>query len=32
MATATVSRGDTVYLTFEDDDAYLYDETGELVG
>ncbi|NGM67468.1 ABC transporter ATP-binding protein [Natronolimnobius sp. AArcel1] len=32
MASATVSRGDRVYLTFEDDDAYLYDETGELVG
>ncbi|ELY69403.1 ABC transporter ATP-binding protein [Natronobacterium gregoryi] len=30
--TATVDRGDTVYLTFADEDAYLYDDNGELVG
>ena len=27
----TVSRGDRVYLTFDDDDAYVYDTNGELV-
>ncbi|SDR30855.1 ABC transporter ATP-binding protein [Natronobacterium texcoconense] len=28
---AAVGRGDRVYLTFDDSDAYLYDEDGELV-
>ncbi|GAB7018700.1 ABC transporter ATP-binding protein [Halostagnicola bangensis] len=28
----TVSTDDRVYLTFDDDDAYLYDDNGELVG
>ena len=27
----TVSRDERVYLTFDDDDAYLYDDNGELV-
>ena len=27
----SVERGDTVYLTFEDSDAYVYDDGGELV-
>lgn len=29
--TATAGRGDAVYLTFDDGDAYLYDDAGELV-
>ncbi len=29
--TTTVARGDRVYLTFDDRDAYLYDEDGELL-
>ncbi|ELY90314.1 ABC transporter [Natrialba hulunbeirensis JCM 10989] len=31
LADGTVSRDERVYLTFDDDDAYLYDENGELV-
>ncbi len=29
--TTTVERGDEVYLSFDDDDVYLYDEGGELL-
>ncbi|ELZ06293.1 ABC transporter [Natrialba chahannaoensis JCM 10990] len=32
LADGTVSRDERVYLTFDNDDAYLYDENGELVG
>ncbi|OIB57749.1 ABC transporter ATP-binding protein [Natrialba sp. SSL1] len=32
LADGTVSRDERVYLTFDDEDAYLYDENGELVG
>jgi multiple sugar transport system ATP-binding protein len=31
VPTTGVERGDRVYLTFENDDAYLYDERGELL-
>ncbi|MFP8958229.1 ABC transporter ATP-binding protein [Natrialbaceae archaeon A-CW3] len=31
VADRTVSRGDQVYLTFDDEDAYVYDTSGELV-
>ncbi|MCU4741107.1 ABC transporter ATP-binding protein [Natronoglomus mannanivorans] len=31
MSDGLVSRGDRIYLTFDDDDAYLYDDNGELV-
>ena len=31
VPTTDVDRGDRVYLTFDTDDAYLYDERGELV-
>ncbi|MFC4436432.1 MULTISPECIES: ABC transporter ATP-binding protein [Natrialbaceae] len=31
VSEATVARDDSVYLTFDDDAAYLYDDNGELV-
>ena len=32
VSEVTVERNDRVFLTFDDEDAYLYDESGELVG
>ncbi len=31
VSSTSVDREDRVYLTFDDDDAYLYDENGELL-
>ncbi|MFC7215805.1 ABC transporter ATP-binding protein [Saliphagus sp. GCM10025334] len=31
VADSALERGDRVFLTFDDDDAYLYDENGELL-
>jgi multiple sugar transport system ATP-binding protein len=31
VPTTSVGRGDTVYLTFDEDNAYVYDESGNLV-